>query len=128
NAAIEGTPPIIESIFFFVGQPSPSTPPAATYSPGPAAVTQGGKPPGTTADRAIRISRSFDVFGQEWTLVFDFDRSVLAPLRSSGVWAFPAGVLLLTAILLVYLAREQGYRREVERRVAERTADLQAAN
>src|SRR5437773_5476574 len=61
-------------------------------------------------------------------LVFDFAPSVLAPLRSPGTWGFPAGILVLTALLLAYLAREQRYRREVESRVAERTIELRTAN
>ncbi len=127
NAAIEGTPPIIESIYFFTGERSKSTVPDATYSSA-GSVAQGGEMPSAPSAGALRISRSIDVFGQQWMLVFDFAPSALAPLRSSGTWAFPAGILVLTALLAAYLAREQIYRRRVESRVAERTADLRTAN
>jgi len=125
NAAIEGTPPIIERIYFFAGAKSAA--PDATYAPG-SSVAQGGEMPSAPPHGALCINRSIEVFGQHWMLVFDFAPTVLAPLRSSGTWAFPAGILVLTALLLAYLAREQGYRRLVESRVADRTAELRTAN
>jgi signal transduction histidine kinase len=93
NAAIEGTPPIIETIYFFTGERSKSTVPDATYSSA-GSVTQGGEMPSAPAAGALRISRSIDVFGQQWMLVFDFAPSALAPLRSSGTWAFPSEQLV----------------------------------
>jgi PAS domain-containing protein len=129
NAALRDTPPVIEAIYFFVGRPTFPAKPMAIYSPSPGFVTQGGPlVPAAIPSGSLRLTRFLEVFGQKWTLIFDFDRSVLAPLRSSGGWAFSAGVLLLTAILLAYLAREQGYRRKVESTVAERTAELSLAN
>jgi signal transduction histidine kinase len=128
KTAIQGTPPIVETIYFFADGQAVSAAPDATYSPGGGSVIAGGMMPAAPTSGAIRITRTFDVFGRTWTLTFDFAPAVLAPLRSSTVWAFPAGILALTAILLVYLAREQAYRRAVENRVAERTADLQTAN
>ncbi len=127
NAAIEGTPPIIETIYFLTGTQTVSAAPDATYSPG-GSITQGGEMPSAPPPGALRIARSIDVFGQQWILVSDFAPNVLAPLRSSGTWAFPAGILVLTVLLLTYLAREQGYRRRIESRVAERTAELRTAN
>jgi PAS domain S-box-containing protein len=129
NAALRGTPPAIGTVYFFAGGPTLPAAPIATYSPGTGSVTQGGPiVRAATPSGSLRIARTVKVFGQEWTLLFDFDRSVLAPLRSSREWIFPVGVLLLTSLLISYLAREQGYRRMVQRTVAERTAELSAAN
>ena len=86
NAAIKGTPPIIESIHFFSGAQSAALP-DAIYTPG-GSVMQDGEMAAAPPQGSLRIRRSIDVFGQQWMLVFDFAPSVLTPLRSAGTWGF----------------------------------------
>jgi PAS domain S-box-containing protein len=129
NAALRGTPPLIEDIYFFAGRPTLPAAPVATYAAAANTVTQGGAiVSASIAAGGLRLTRSIDVFGQEWTLIFAFNRAALAPLGSPWTWASPTGVLLLTALLATYVARERGYRRQVESAVAARTTELSRAN
>ncbi len=129
SAAFDDTPPAPETISFFLGEVHPGAMPEATHSPDTIAVTAGGKPlAAAAAPGVIQITRRIDVGGQKWTLVSEFTPAELSPLDGSEEWTIPIGILLLTALLLALLAREQGYRRRVEDRVAERTTELRAAN
>jgi len=128
NAAILDTPQIIESIHFFVGSDMGSLKPDASYSAESGLIERDGDLPAVPPPGGLRLARSFDLFGQHWDLLFDFDAADVLALQSSDLWTIPAGVLLLTGLLMAYLAREQNYRRLVENRVAERTADLRAVN
>jgi PAS domain S-box-containing protein len=129
-AAIRGTPRIVETIRFFVNSrnTTASAFPVAAYSPETGAFQIGARPLEKPVPGGVRISRSFDVIGQHWVLVSDFSPQIVAGLRSTAPWAWLLTGLTLTALLALYLLREQRRLIDVEAVVADRTAELSAVN
>jgi len=76
----------------------------------------------------LQWSTTLEVGGRQWTLRFRPAPEFLAARRSWHPWGVLAGGLLLTALLVAYLASATGQAARAERLVRERTADLTAVN
>ncbi len=72
----------------------------------------------------LRLAKTFDEFGQTWTLVFDFSPQLVAELRSPARWHYLGLGLVLTIALASYAASQQRRQSAVEKMVDERTRDL----
>lgn len=125
-AAVKDTPRILEQINFFVDAPAigGTGQPAAIYMPhrGFSADLDVDNIPG------IPVSRQFEILGQRWTLVSIFPHALIAELRSWAPLALFSAGLLLTALIVMYMARQQAVQRSINSLVAARTSDLMSAN
>jgi signal transduction histidine kinase/ActR/RegA family two-component response regulator len=128
TAALRDTPAIVETIHFSIaatydGRAAPRT--AVIYTPGSHRVLPEPLRDGLVKSSAVRTDREFTVFGQHWTLTFDYSEAAVARLRSQGAWGWLLSGLLLTASLVFYLLRERGRTQAIEALVTERTAELE---
>ena len=93
DAAIAGTPPIVENIYFAL----PSAAPFASYdmASGRFGMVEGS----TDLDRlpGYATVRTIDFLGTRWIVTFQFPPSVLAGMRAPGQWLWLFVGLLLTA-------------------------------
>ncbi|HEY1722593.1 MAG TPA: PAS domain S-box protein [Magnetospirillaceae bacterium] len=123
--AISDIPEIVARISFFIGDAAPgdSTLPALVYEPDTKRLIQ----PATASDRApgsLRLSRSFEQFGRQWTTVFDFPAPFVAGQRSPERWFGLALGLGFTMLLAAYVSVEQRRRSFAEATVVDRTREL----
>jgi PAS domain S-box-containing protein len=125
NAAIHDTPPIVEDIYFYLGSEGEKPMPVATYQVPeqkfitlrrdatdiPKPFTHGETTlNGTVATERntkgeILITRNFEVFGTQWSLLFDFDAAYVASLETSFQWIVLALGALMTFLLTAYIYR-----------------------
>jgi signal transduction histidine kinase len=129
-AAMRDTPEIGATIHFAIAaahQENPVENAALVYSAASGKI----EPPaatGATDPPAMRTAHQFDVFDQHWDLTFDYSPAAVAQLRSHGAWGWLLAGLLLTASLVVYVARQRGRSAAVEALADQRTAELQNAS
>ena len=124
--AIRDTPDVVETFSLFINQQAdkPYGTPVTLYNIATQRVEVGQVPLGQPTSNGLRLVRSFSLFGQDWTLVFDFPPDFVAGLGSSTRWRDLAIGLLLTLLLTIYVAFELRHRLAIEARVVERTRDL----
>ncbi len=72
----------------------------------------------------MRVIRTAETLGSQWTLVFDFEAAEVSRLSSDFPWLYLALGLPLALSLAWFARREEGRRRTVEALVEERTHDL----
>jgi PAS domain S-box-containing protein len=128
--AIRDTPKVVEQLSLYLDQ-KPEAPlgkPAALYLPDADRVITGAMAPGDANPDGLRSVRSFQEFGREWVLVFDYPPEILRDLSSTARW----GYLLLGMALTLLIAGDEllQHRRRVdcEVLVASRTRDLRRAS
>ena len=130
--AIKATPHIPETVSFFMTRSGDTTPISdsqviATYAPDIEHIVAGDlttlAPQETGGER---LTRSFEVLGQRWTLVFDTSHALVSELRSSAPYAWLVVGLTLTLFVSIYLLRERMRLAELAAKVEDRTAELSA--
>jgi PAS domain S-box-containing protein len=129
QAAIAGTPRIIESIDFLVDRGSDGSPPAvvASFDPGSQSLSVG-KASDADASAAITLTREFDNLGRHWTIRSYFSPGMVAGLRSEGPWSWLSMGLILTALATIYAHRERARRFGAEALARTRTVQLLQTN
>jgi two-component system, LuxR family, sensor kinase FixL len=101
NAAIAGTPPIIEHVYLsLTSDAAARTAPFAVYDPvaGRFAVIDRAVDPSTLPGYAAL--RTIDFLGTKWIATFQFGPAVLAGMQAPGQWLWLFAGLLLTAALV----------------------------
>jgi PAS domain S-box-containing protein len=83
-----------------------------------------GTPLGGVANGVQRVTRSFDAYGQVWTLVVDVEPDSFADRTSSARWNYLGLGLVLTLVVSAYVASQQRSRSRTESLVFERTRNL----
>jgi signal transduction histidine kinase len=128
TAVLKDTPELIGTIRFAISATEDvrsTAQAAAIYRAGAERVVPLAVESNTGEPSAERVARRFGVFGQHWTLTFDYPEADVAMLRSQGAWGWLLAGLLLTASLTFYVVRERGRTLAIKALVAERTAELQ---
>ncbi len=126
---IAGTPAILEAIDIYIdrGTADAASSHIARFDPVTQRFAIGATTPVVEAG-SVTLIRDFDVLGRRWTLESHFAPALIASLRGSDLWTWPAFGLVLTALVMAFAERERWRRAGVEAVVTERTAALSAAN
>ena len=128
DKATAATPLIVEAVRVFIAADSDPAGPRqmAVYDADARKFrheTSSATPPGPALNRVIR---TFDAFGQRWTLVYDFPDAVVSDLRSASPWLLLGIGILLTTLIASALVVKQHQMSAIETVVRRRTADLEA--
>lgn len=129
NFAISDTPHIVDTLNLFIDPPPRALfgTPVALYLPDTHKVMIGSQPIGEADPNGLRTVRSFNEFGRDWTLVFDYPPAVVAALSDVARWGYLLLGMLLTLLITAFETIEQRRRLVIEATVAERTRDLRRA-
>ena len=95
NAAIAGTPHIVEDVYVSLG--SAASAPFAVYDPASGRFGIAGRPIDVAALPGYTTLRTINFLGTRWTAAFHFAPDVLNDLRSPGQWLWLLTGLLLTS-------------------------------
>ncbi|HEY1720014.1 MAG TPA: PAS domain S-box protein [Magnetospirillaceae bacterium] len=126
--ALADTPEAIETLSLVADLPTnmASAIPIVQYRPAPKVVDTYADPLGTIASGGIRLTRSFESLGHDWTLVFDFAPATVGEMRTPAPWGYLGLGLALTIALTSYVVAQQRRQSLVEGLIAERTDALQS--
>lgn len=139
NAAIAGTPTIIEQIFLSAG--TSNSEPFAAYDPATGVFGSAPRAASVAALPGYTLRRPVNFLGTTWTAVFDFAPDTLASMRTPGQWLWLLAGLLLTSAVVAAIgmsyrrviqaeqtvsAGERALRKEASARVRSEEAERQA--
>lgn len=128
SEALIDTPPLISDLYVLgdasAGKGPSDKPVLFAVTSQPRSFTRIDTVPSQSADAALRVERHFVALGRSWTLVFDFPHAAVRELRRGLGWMLPAVVLVLTALILWVLKREQFHTVRAEHLVKSRTEEL----
>ena len=123
NVAIADTPVIPETIYFLVNAGiDGKLEPIAKAHDSQVMLMRPDEPIPAVGDhsRGITITRQLNVYGMEWTLIYNFNRDYIASISTDAEWYVAFLGLLVTGLLTIYLSREQQRKDVLLARVAER--------
>lgn len=128
--SLDGTPDLPETLSLIVGDAAGpnAEAPLGIYLPSTRTIDTHAPSLPVAGPNDVRLLRSFELFGRNWTAVSDFPDAYISRIASPARWLYLVVGLILTTMLSGYVFVEQRRRIAIEGVVAQRTGALRQSN